>query len=163
MITKLLQGSLLSLCLVECKIMNQGGLPYAISNPPGSTEGWQGTPGTYSTDFETNVAGDVEHFDVYGEVQTLYSQVYWTRNLPINLPKKLVDRFNGSIMAITGYEVDQVIHPGPKVSLKSAIKTVIIRSYLQIIIVVVNPLTDILFAAQLCQRGKCIGRFLLLP
>ena len=26
-------------------------------------------------DFELNVEGKVEHFDVYGEVQTLYSQV----------------------------------------------------------------------------------------
>ena len=63
---------------VAASIMNQGGVPYAISNPPGSSPGWQGTPGTYSTDFETNVAGEVEHFDVYGEVQTLYSQVRCT-------------------------------------------------------------------------------------
>ena len=55
--------------------MNQGGVPYAISNPPGSTDNWEGTPGKYSTDFEDNVAGKVEHFDVYGEVQTMYSQV----------------------------------------------------------------------------------------
>ena len=96
----------------------------------GSTANWQGTPGTYSTDFESNVGGTVEHFDVYGEVQTLYSQVrfipygevqtlhsqvYWTRNIPINLPPEIVQRFNGSLMAITGYEVDQVIHTGPKV------------------------------------------------
>ena len=53
----------------------EGGVPYAISNPQDSTANWQGTPGTYSTDFETNVEGTVEHFDVYGEVQTLYSQV----------------------------------------------------------------------------------------
>ena len=63
---------------VAASIMNQGGVPYAISNPPGSSPGWHGTPGTYSTDFETNVAGEVEHFDVYGEVQTLYSQVRCT-------------------------------------------------------------------------------------
>jgi len=58
--------------------------------------------------------GPVDHFDVYGEVQTVYSQVYWTRNLPIDLPPELVAKFKGKVMAITGYEVDQVVHPGPK-------------------------------------------------
>jgi len=90
--------------------MNEGGVPYAISNPPGSTVNWQGTPGHYSTNFEENVDGTVEHFDVYGEVQTMYSQVYWTRNNPIALPPQLVKRFQGRVMAITGYEVDQVTH-----------------------------------------------------
>ena len=94
--------------------MNQGGVPYAISNPPGSTANWHGTPGEYKTDFEANVEGKVEHFDVYGEVQTMYSQVYWTRNNPINLPPDLVERFKGKTMAITGYEIDQVTHSGPQ-------------------------------------------------
>ena len=49
----------------------------------------------------------MEHFDVYGEVHTKYSQVYWTRNTAINLPPSLVARFKGKVMAITGYEVDQ--------------------------------------------------------
>ena len=84
-------------------IMNQGGVPYQISNPVGDG---------YTTDFEHNVKGDVAHFDVYGEVQTRYSQVYWTRNAPIDLPPELVKRFAGKTMAITGYEVDQVTHAG---------------------------------------------------
>ena len=92
----------------------------AISNPPGSTKGWIGTPGDYSTDFEHNVDGKVEHFDVYGEVQTKYSQVYWTRNAPIALPPELVKRFSGKTMAITGYEIDQVVHTGPEVSVGAA-------------------------------------------
>eukprot|EP00036_Acanthoecidae_sp_10tr_P009085 CAMPEP_0182915416 /NCGR_PEP_ID=MMETSP0105_2-20130417/316_1 /TAXON_ID=81532 ORGANISM="Acanthoeca-like sp., Strain 10tr" /NCGR_SAMPLE_ID=MMETSP0105_2 /ASSEMBLY_ACC=CAM_ASM_000205 /LENGTH=863 /DNA_ID=CAMNT_0025052283 /DNA_START=14 /DNA_END=2605 /DNA_ORIENTATION=- len=91
-------------------VMNAGGVPYEISNPPGSTANWKGTPGTYSTNFNDNVDGAVEFFDVYGEVQTQYSQVYWTRNLPINLPPELIERFDGKVMAITGYEVDQVTH-----------------------------------------------------
>ena len=99
--------------------MNEGGVPYAISNPPGSTEHWEGTPGSYSTQFEANVEGAVEHFDVYGEVQTMYSQVYWTRNSPIKLPAELVERFKGRVMAITGYEVDQVTHPGPQLGTTS--------------------------------------------
>ena len=55
-------------------VMNAGGVPYAISNPPGSTPNWKGQPGNYSTNFNTNVAGKVEFFDVYGEVHTKYSQ-----------------------------------------------------------------------------------------
>jgi hypothetical protein len=96
------------------KNMNQGGVPYEISNGPGSTEHWKGTPGKYSTNFMENVDGKVEYFDVYGEVKTVYSQVYWTRNAPIDLPPELVARFKGKVMAITGYEVDQVTHKGPQ-------------------------------------------------
>ena len=92
--------------------MNKGGIPYSISNPPDSTQNWVGTPGEYSTDFEIGSKDTLDHFDVYGEVQTVYSQVYWTRNNPINLPPEIVERFRGKIMAITGYEVDQVTHPG---------------------------------------------------
>ena len=106
---------LLAPWLSSCANMNQGGPDYAISNPPGSTSDWEGTPGVYTTQFEKNVEGEVEHFDVYGEVQTLYSQVYWTRNSPVDLPASLVSRFAGKVMAITGYEVDQVTHPGAKV------------------------------------------------
>lgn len=98
----------------ETGVMNAGGIPYKISNPPGSTSDWVGTPGNYSTDFLHNVEGEVEYFDVYGEVRTQYSQVYWTRNTPINLPDALVKRFAGKVMAITGYEVDQVTHSGPQ-------------------------------------------------
>ena len=82
--------------------LNQGGVPYNIANPEGSTKNWQGTPGIYTTEFKNNQHGDVEYFDVYGEVRTHYSQVYWTRNLPINLPPKLVERFKNKVMAITG-------------------------------------------------------------
>ena len=80
--------------------MNDGGVPYSISNPPGSTRNWIGTPGKYSTDFHTNVKGSVDHFDVYGEVHTMYSQVYWTRNNPINLPSELVSRFEGKMQDV---------------------------------------------------------------
>ena len=39
--------------------------------------------------------------------------MYWTRNAPIELPPDLVARFKGKVMAITGYEVDQVTHTAP--------------------------------------------------
>ena len=88
--------------------MNLNGLPYQISNALG---------GSFSTDLEAMSNGQkVEHFDVYGEVRTLFSQVYWTLNNPIHLPPTLVERFKGGkIMAITGYEVDQVTHSGPQI------------------------------------------------
>ena len=44
----------------------------------------------------------------------MYSQVYWTRNNPVDLPPEIVERFRGKVMAITGYEVDQVTHSGPQ-------------------------------------------------
>ena len=88
--------------------MNAGGVPYRIST--------ETAPGAYDTDFTANAGGPVEWFEVYGEVQTRYSQVYWTRNAPIELPKEIVQRFAGKVMAITGYEVDQVVHDGPRVT-----------------------------------------------
>merc|ERR1719183_195726 len=104
---------LVSASVGQVPVMNAGGVPYEISNPPGSTPTWKGQAGDYSTNFRYNVKGPVEYFDVYGEVRTRYSQVYWTRNAPINLPPELVARFKGKVMAITGYEVDQVTHSGP--------------------------------------------------
>ena len=40
--------------------------------------------------------------------------MYWTQNAKINLPPAIVERFKGKVMAITGYEIDQVYHPGPQ-------------------------------------------------
>lgn len=81
-------------------VMNAGGVPYAIGNPAPT--------GTYSTEFEKE---SPQYFDVYAEVQTRYSQVYWTNSGPLPLPQEIVDKFAGKVMAITGYEVDQVMNP----------------------------------------------------
>ena len=62
--------------------------------------------GVYSTEFADESG---EYFDMYAEVQTRYSQVYWTRSPDIALPKDIIERFEGKVMAITGYEVDQVM------------------------------------------------------
>lgn len=78
--------------------MNEGGIPYVISNPS--------SHGKYSTEFSDE---SPEYFDVYGQIQTRYSQVYWILNDPIPLPSDIVKRFAGKVMAITGYEADQVI------------------------------------------------------
>jgi hypothetical protein len=49
-----------------------------------------------------------EYFDVYGKIETRYSQVYWNKLEPIPLSSSIVERFKGKVMAITGYEADQV-------------------------------------------------------
>jgi len=79
-------------------VMNAGGVPYTISNPA--------PEGHFSTEFADE---SPEYFDVYAEVKTRYSQVYWTRSPNLPLPKDIVERFEGKVMAITGYEVDQVM------------------------------------------------------
>jgi hypothetical protein len=84
--------------------MNAGGIPYGISNPdPANPQG-------YKANFE-NVS--MEYFDVYAIVETRYSQVYWTRDAPVPLPADLIKRFDGKVMAITGYEVDQIMTSDP--------------------------------------------------
>ena len=51
-----------------------------------------------------------EFFDVYSPpITTQYGQVYWTMQEPVELPASIVARFSNSTIAITGYEVDQVI------------------------------------------------------
>jgi hypothetical protein len=89
---------------VPVTVMNDGGIPYTISNPDPAN------PSGYKANFENLT---MEYFDVYGKVETRYSQVYWTRNAPVPLPKDIIDRFAGKVMAITGYEVDQVTSDDP--------------------------------------------------
>ena len=51
-----------------------------------------------------------EYFDVYSPpITTQYGQVYWTMQDPVDLPDAIVARFHNSTIAITGYEVDQVV------------------------------------------------------
>ena len=59
-----------------------------------------------------------EFFDVWApEIATHYSEVFWTDQGNQPLPKEIVERFRGKVIAITGYEMDQVMvepvgHPG---------------------------------------------------
>eukprot|EP00980_Cylindrotheca_fusiformis_P031435 scaffold26366_cov117-Cylindrotheca_fusiformis.AAC.6 len=73
--------------------MNKGG-DYKIAN---------------SDTFDTNYKGR-EYFDVYSKaIKTLYSQVHWQGHGNIPLPDDIIERFaGGKLMAVTGYEVDQV-------------------------------------------------------
>ena len=59
-----------------------------------------------------------EFFDVWApEIATHYGEVFWTDQGNQPLPPEIVRRFEGKVMAITGYEMDQVMvnpvgHPG---------------------------------------------------
>lgn len=51
-----------------------------------------------------------EFFDVYaGPVSTRYGEVFWQGLPAVPLPEDIVSRFAGKAIAITGYEVDQVM------------------------------------------------------
>ena len=41
-------------------------------------------------------------------ISTQYSEVFWTMMDPVPLPQHVVDSFKGKIMAVVGYETDQV-------------------------------------------------------
>mmetsp|Transcript_6279 Transcript_6279/g.17704 ORF Transcript_6279/g.17704 Transcript_6279/m.17704 type:complete len:1276 (+) Transcript_6279:1-3828(+) len=74
--------------------MNRGGPGYSVANSA-----------TYSTDF------NAEYFEVFSDkISTLYSEVHWRMHSDIPLPENIVERFSdkGSVMAILGYEVDQI-------------------------------------------------------
>jgi hypothetical protein len=77
-------------------MMNRGGLPYTISNAP-----------NYDTE---QLSQRYKYFDVYSlPIQSVYSQVHWTSHGSIPLPLHIIQRFqNGTVMALMGYEVDQV-------------------------------------------------------
>ena len=75
---------------------------YVYSTTPG------GTPGLLPRNYRDYPRG-VESFDVYSPpMATLYSQVWWQALAPVALPEEVVRRFNGSGMAIVGWEMDQV-------------------------------------------------------
>eukprot|EP01062_Namystynia_karyoxenos_P072098 TRINITY_DN67_c0_g2_i2.p1 TRINITY_DN67_c0_g2~~TRINITY_DN67_c0_g2_i2.p1 ORF type:complete len:775 (+),score=214.49 TRINITY_DN67_c0_g2_i2:95-2419(+) len=51
-----------------------------------------------------------EYFDVYSpEIATHYGEVFWTMMAPVAIPEQIRKRFAGKVMAITGYEQDQVM------------------------------------------------------
>eukprot|EP00750_Incisomonas_marina_P031514 INCI8217.1.p1 GENE.INCI8217.1~~INCI8217.1.p1 ORF type:complete len:885 (+),score=119.99 INCI8217.1:128-2782(+) len=52
----------------------------------------------------------MEYFDVWApEIATQYAQVFWTSQGTLPLPDEIVKRFEGKVIAITGYEQDQVM------------------------------------------------------
>ena len=64
--------------------------------------------GNWSTDFK-NYPGGVRAVEVYaGPIKTTYSQVFWTSLPAVPLPPELVAEFDGKVMALVGFEADQV-------------------------------------------------------
>jgi len=64
-----------------------------------------------SKPFNTDYASyeNVEYFDVYSPpIKSKYGEVYWTMMPEVPLDESIVKRFNGKVMAIVGYETDQV-------------------------------------------------------
>jgi len=58
---------------------------------------------TYSSKY------DSEYFEVYSPlIKSQYSQVVWRMLDPVALPKDIIERFENKVMAVVGYEVDQV-------------------------------------------------------
>lgn len=75
---------------------------YPFSTTPG------GKPNMFPKQYK-DYPGGVESFDVYSPpITTLYSQVWWTPLAPVDLPADIVKKYNGSGMAIVGWEIDQV-------------------------------------------------------
>ena len=81
---------------------NMNGDVYGISNPNTYSKN------QFSAVFE-QINSSYEYFDVYSPpITSRYADVYWTMMPKVDLPEKIVNRFDGKIMALTGYEVDQV-------------------------------------------------------
>ena len=75
---------------------------YELSKTPGAPSG-----ASFPTNFK-DYPGGVESFDVYhGPITTQYSQVWWA-STSNPLPDDIVQRFDGSAIAIVGLEMDQV-------------------------------------------------------
>ena len=65
------------------------------------------TLGKWDSDYSK--FGEVEYMDVYSpEISTKYGEVFWTMMDPVPLDKDVIDKFSGKIMAVVGYETDQV-------------------------------------------------------
>ena len=66
-------------------------------------------------DVDTNWNSDYaskgyEYFDVWApEIATRYGEVFWTDQGSTPLPADIVKRFDGKVIAIQGYEQDQVM------------------------------------------------------
>lgn len=91
--------------------MNMNG-NYILSSTPNGYNTQQLFPTQYQNypDPSNGNGGHVEYFDIYSPIIShLYSQVFWKGLPPINVPQHIQTKYNNAIMAIVGYEVDQVM------------------------------------------------------
>lgn len=85
----------------EAKTMNDGLYTISNGNPASTVE--------YDTTY-SRPGGQAEYFSVYSPpINTTYGEVYWRMMEDVPLPPDIVQRFDGKIMAVVGYEVDQVL------------------------------------------------------
>jgi hypothetical protein len=62
---------------------------------------------TWNSDFASK---GHEYFDLWApEIATHYGEVFWTNQGKLDLPEEIIKRFEGKVLAITGYEQDQVM------------------------------------------------------
>jgi len=88
------------LTLSQLKVLENMNGKYSISNSISSKP--------FNTDYASYE--NVEYFDVYSPpITTKYGEVYWTMMDEVALEKEIVDRFDGKVMAIVGFEADQVV------------------------------------------------------
>jgi hypothetical protein len=96
-----LAAPLAVLAAPDAKPMNGGG-DYLFQNPNPKSAG--------KFDTRYNRRWSEEFFDVYaGPISTRYGEVFWQGLPAVPLPADIISRFDGKAMAITGYEVDQVM------------------------------------------------------
>ena len=68
----------------------------------------------FSTNF-LDINNSSEYFDVYSPpITTKYGDVYWTMMEPVLLSNNIINRFNNKIIAIVGYETDQIFKENGK-------------------------------------------------
>ena len=80
----------------ESSTMNGGVYTISNSNPNSATA------------YDTKYTGK-EFFEIYSPpIRTTYGQVYWRMMDEVPLPQNIIDRFENKVMAVVGYEVDQV-------------------------------------------------------
>ena len=88
---------------------NMNGDVYGISNPNLFSKN------SFSTVY-SEINPDYEYFDVYSPpITSRYAEVFWTMMPSVKLPEEIIDRFSQKIMAIVGYETDQVFSNGTSV------------------------------------------------
>lgn len=82
---------------------------YALANDHGFNTSFASYPslGAGRGDENSN-PNPVRYVEVYSEVRTRYSQVFWTMSDTIPFPENFLARFGNSTIAIVGYEADQV-------------------------------------------------------
>lgn len=88
--------------------MKDGMNGYTGGNMNGKYSVWSGTPNAeWNDDYASK---GYEYFDVWApEIASYYGQVFWTDQGNLPLPQHIQERFKGKVMAIQGYEQDQVM------------------------------------------------------